>query len=65
MQLPDEQRAHIAVSLIDSLDKQRESAWDAEIARRVTELDEGTVTPVPWAETRDRLKSKLDELPKS
>jgi len=57
--LPPEARASLAGSLIDSLDDQidegAEAAWDQEIARRLRELDEGTVKLVPWAEARRRL----------
>jgi len=59
MELPPEARAALAGSLIDSLDDQvdedAELAWDAEIARRIRELDEGKVKLVPWAEARRRL----------
>jgi putative addiction module component (TIGR02574 family) len=59
MELPPEARAALAGSLIDSLDEQvdedAEMAWDAEIARRIRELDEGKVKLVPWAEARRRL----------
>jgi putative addiction module component (TIGR02574 family) len=43
--------------LIESLDPETEQgieqAWVAEIERRMTELDSGTVKPVPWGETQD------------
>jgi putative addiction module component (TIGR02574 family) len=63
--LPGEQRAHLAASLIDSLDQDRQSAWNAEIFRRVQELDDGTVTPIPWSEKWDKLQRKMDALRKS
>ena len=65
LRLPDEQRAEIAVSLIDSLDKDRQAAWDMEISRRVRELDDGSVMPIPWSETWSRLRGKLDGLSES
>ena len=59
MELPPEARASLAGSLIDSLDDHvdddAEAAWDAEIARRMQEIDEGKVKLVPWAEARRRL----------
>jgi putative addiction module component (TIGR02574 family) len=59
MELPPAARAALAGSLIDSLDDQvdedAEVAWDAEIARRIRELDEGKVKLVRWAEARRRL----------
>ena len=57
--LPPEARASLAGSLIDSfddeVDENIEAEWDAEIARRIREIDEGKVTLVPWAEVRRRL----------
>lgn len=59
LDLPPEARASLAGSLIDSLDNEVdegvEATWDAEIARRIRELDEGKVKLVPWAEIRRRL----------
>lgn len=56
MQLPPEARAALATSLLesldDTLDADAESAWEAEIAKRVKELDLGISTPVPWSEAR-------------
>src|SRR6267142_7034296 len=59
MTLPDGDRANLAARLIDSLDntfdEDAEAAWDAEIAKRVAELDAGKVKTVPWPELRKRL----------
>ena len=59
MRLPAEARAALAGSLLESLDdtvdEDAESAWAAEIARRIQEVEAGTVTPVPWAEARRRI----------
>lgn len=56
MQLPPEARAALASSLLesldDTLDADAESAWEAEIAKRVKELDLGISIPVPWSEAR-------------
>ena len=56
LQLPVDQRARLAAELIESLEDESEndaeSAWDAEIARRLDELDSGDVQPVPWSEAR-------------
>jgi putative addiction module component (TIGR02574 family) len=63
LRLPERERADLAVALIDSLDpvvdSECEAAWDTEIARRVQELDDGTVTPVPWWEVRQKLRRRL------
>jgi putative addiction module component (TIGR02574 family) len=61
--LSEEERAELACSLIDSLDptvdEGAESAWDQEIARRVSDLDSGRAKTVPWEEVRGRISSKL------
>ena len=59
LRLPPEARAALAGSLLDSLDEpldlDAESAWEAEIAARIREIDEGKVTLIPWAEARVRM----------
>ena len=59
LKLPPEARAALAGSLIDSLDQEvdegAEAAWEAEIERRLAELDSGSVKPVPWSEARRRI----------
>jgi putative addiction module component (TIGR02574 family) len=36
-----------------------EQAWDAEIARRVAEIESGTVRLIPWSEVRRRIEKTL------
>ena len=52
-------RASVAGALIESLheeaDPDAEEAWDAEIRRRVEELDSGAVEGIPWSEVRKHL----------
>ena len=59
LKLPPEARAAIAGTLLESLDdvvdEGAEAAWEAEIHRRLGELDEGKVKPVPWAKARRRI----------
>ena len=59
LKLPVEARAALAGSLLDSLDesldREAESSWEAEIAARIREIDEGKVTLIPWAEARARI----------
>jgi putative addiction module component (TIGR02574 family) len=59
LRLPPEARAALAGSLLDSLDEpldlDTESAWEAEIAARIREINEGKVTLIPWAEARARI----------
>jgi putative addiction module component (TIGR02574 family) len=58
--LPAEARAMIAGSLIESLDEDVadenvEELWSAEIARRITAINNGRVQLVPWSDVRKRL----------
>ncbi|MDW7760422.1 MAG: addiction module protein [Acidobacteriota bacterium] len=59
LRLPPEARAALAGSLLDSLDEtldsEAESAWAAEIASRIREIDEGKAPLIPWAEARARI----------
>jgi putative addiction module component (TIGR02574 family) len=59
LKLPPEARAALAGTLLDSLDdivdRDAESAWEAEIVTRLREIDEGKVNLVPWAEARARI----------
>jgi putative addiction module component (TIGR02574 family) len=59
LRLPPEARAALAGTLLDSLDESvdidAESAWEAEIAIRLKEIDEGKVSPIPWAEARAKI----------
>jgi putative addiction module component (TIGR02574 family) len=59
LELPPEARAALAGSLIDSLDAKVdddvEAAWDAEIARRIRDVDAGKVALSPWSEVRRSL----------
>ncbi len=56
LKLPPEARAAIAGSLLDSLDQppdpDAEAAWEAEITKRIRDLDGQAVTPIPWSEAR-------------
>jgi putative addiction module component (TIGR02574 family) len=57
--LPIKDRAAIAEALLASLDEHSandaEAAWKTEIERRITELDAGAVSPIPWPEVRQHL----------
>jgi putative addiction module component (TIGR02574 family) len=56
LKLPSEARAALAGSLLDSLDdtvdSDAEAAWEAEIVKRLKELDDGKARPIPWSEAR-------------
>ncbi len=59
LKLPPEARAALAGTLLDSLDetvdRDAESAWEAEIVMRLKEIDESKVNLIPWAEARARI----------
>jgi putative addiction module component (TIGR02574 family) len=65
LELSEAERAALAASLIESLDREvdedAEAAWSAEIARRIAELESGTVKSVPWPEARRMILSNSDE----
>jgi putative addiction module component (TIGR02574 family) len=55
LRLPPAEREALAGRLFDSLEKDdpgAEVAWQAEVERRIAELDQGKVKPIPWAEAR-------------
>ena len=53
------ERARLAARLIESLepddDADVEAVWRVEVARRLRELDEGTVETVDWLEARHQI----------
>ena len=60
--LPPKARDAVAGSLLESLDDQVDegavAAWEAEIARRLNDLDTGKVKLIPWATVRRRLMGR-------
>ena len=66
LNLTEEERAAVVASLIRSHDAgedsatEIESAWRSEVARRVRELDTGTVKTIPWSEVCRELRGELD-----
>jgi putative addiction module component (TIGR02574 family) len=60
LQLPAGARAARVGELIDSLDQEptdpdAEAAWAEEIRRRIADVDDGRVRPVPWSVARQRI----------
>lgn len=59
LNLPPTSRADLASTLIRSLDNESdadaETAWAAEIDRRVAELDSGQVKTIPWSKVEEKL----------
>ena len=64
LELPATDRAELAGSLIESLDhaedKSVADAWEAEIVRRMEDLDSGRVKPDSLDEFRRRLASAIE-----
>ena len=64
LDLPIAERAELAGSLIESLDGAEEesvqAAWDAEIIRRMEDLNSGRVKPISLEEARQRLSSAIE-----
>jgi putative addiction module component (TIGR02574 family) len=59
LKLPPEARAALAGSLLESLeeslDRDTEAAWEAEISLRLKEIDQGKVRLVTWSEARAKI----------
>jgi putative addiction module component (TIGR02574 family) len=64
LELPVTDRAELAGSIIESLDqaedKSVKDAWDAEILRRMEDLDSGGVKPISQHEVLRRLASAVE-----
>ena len=65
LSLSIEEREALADSLISNLDGKVDeglrAAWEAEIGRRVAELDSGKAKTMSWAEVRKRNLAKLPD----
>jgi len=63
LELSVEEQEALADSLISSLggkvDKEVMAAWEAEIGKRVAELDSGRAKTVSWGDVRKRNAAKL------
>jgi putative addiction module component (TIGR02574 family) len=63
LNLPVAERAELAGSLIESLDETDDDSvqaeWDAEIVRRMEDLNSGKVKPVSLEDARRRLSSAI------
>ncbi len=58
LQLPTEDRADLALRLLDSMGEpadQVERAWIEEAKRRLAEIERGEVHTVPWPEAREQI----------
>jgi len=63
LQLPEQDRAHLAASLIESLDRSfdadAQTLWAEEVRRRLADLDSGFVKTVPWDEARQVIAGRV------
>jgi putative addiction module component (TIGR02574 family) len=63
LSLSVEEQEALADSLISNLggqvDEEVQAAWEAEIGKRIAELDSGTAQTTSWAEVRRRNLAKL------
>jgi putative addiction module component (TIGR02574 family) len=68
LRLPPGEREALAGQLFDSLetdDPNAEIAWQAEIEKRIAELDQGKVKPIPWSEARRMIFGDVDDSARS
>jgi putative addiction module component (TIGR02574 family) len=63
LRLNEEARAELAAELLASLDApadpDAETAWDAEIGRRIEEIERGTMALEPWEHVRRRIEKDI------
>jgi putative addiction module component (TIGR02574 family) len=62
--LPDNERAELAGNLISSLDAtvdpEVDAAWQAEVMRRLHEVQSGKVATISWEEVQQKGRTLLD-----
>ena len=62
LQMSEHERAEIAERLIASLDTEDdievEQAWQEEVGHRISELDRGVATCIPWEDVERRLRRR-------
>ncbi|MFT5491389.1 MAG: putative addiction module component (TIGR02574 family) [Limisphaerales bacterium] len=63
LELPENDRAKLAravlLSLEDGIDDNVEEAWDAEIARRVAKVNDGTAVGRPAEDVLDEIRARF------
>jgi putative addiction module component (TIGR02574 family) len=64
LELPVDERAALANTLLDSLettDQSVQQAWDEEVARRIKDLKAGKAVTVPWEQLHRELLAMVNE----
>lgn len=64
LQLSPSEREALAGEIFDSLemdDPDAERSWQKEIERRIADLDQGVVKPIPWSEARRMIFEEADD----
>lgn len=63
LSLTEEERADLAVSLLNSLDAtpdlDAEALWQEEVSRRASALDSGQAKAIPWQEVQSQVSAAL------
>ena len=62
LRLDDEARAALAAALpgsLDAVDPDAESAWDAEVERRIAAIEAGSIQLEPWEQVRQRIEKNI------
>lgn len=63
LRLDDDARAELAAELLASLDgpadPDAESAWDAEIERRIAAIEAGAIQLEPWEQVKRRIDKDI------
>lgn len=63
LELSEEDRVNLADLLLESVDFardfERQAEWEAEIKRRVEEVENGTAKTIPWEEVRRKLFERI------
>jgi putative addiction module component (TIGR02574 family) len=61
--LPDHEQLQFVSALVAAVDERGlrpfDDSWLAEIARRSAEYDAGGVTPIPWAQVKERARREI------
>lgn len=64
LQLSPAEREALAGQLFDSLETDNpdaEAAWQTEVEKRIQEMDQGQVKPIPWDEARQMIFGNTDD----